>query len=95
LFNLRFVGRQGNVVRVARPEKPAGRKGRKNRGVEQLRQSGNSTAGLSLNGVAISTTGEPDMAASPNAASVLAEPGPVVTNAAPKRPDALAHPSAA
>jgi hypothetical protein len=44
---------------------------------------------------ATSSTGDPTDAASPNAASALAAPGPVVTTAAPSVPVARAHPSAA
>ena len=45
--------------------------------------------------LATSTNGVPEDAASPNAATALAAPGPVVVRATPSPPDARARPSAA
>ena len=44
---------------------------------------------------AITKIGEPEIDASPNAATVFAAPGPVVVNATAKFPVVLANPSAA
>ena len=44
---------------------------------------------------AMTKTGEPEIDASPNAATVLAAPGPVVVKATAKFPVVLAKPSAA